>query len=441
MKKKISVLGLGYVGTVLFGCLVREGYNVIGVDIDPVKLELIKKGVSPIIEEGMDQLIAEAIQSDLSEISNDAVYSILNSDVSFTCVGTPSLPNGSQDLSALKRIAIEFGKAMKENPNYHVFVIRSTVIPGTVENLVQPLIEEYSGKKTGIDFGICFQPEFLREGTSIDDYYNPPFTVVGGDSISSVDVVKGVFDHLSCEFITTSIGTAEMMKYVCNIFHALKITFANEIGRFCKSYQVDAHEVMDIVCKDKILNISSAYMKPGFAFGGSCLPKDLRGLNYAAKIKDINLPMLSNVMLSNQVHIDHVVDMILEKQIREVGIAGLSFKGGTDDLRESPLVTMAEMLIGKGMILQIYDPKVNLSKLIGANRNYIEKSIPHISSLMTDSCEQVIGNSKIIVVGQNNKEFIETLYLKCTSEHYVIDLVGCVDRNKLKGEYTGACWS
>lgn len=441
MDKKISVLGLGYVGTVLFGCLVREGYRVIGVDIDPVKQELIKKGISPIIEDGMDQLISEAVASDRSEISDNAVYAVLNSDVSFTCVGTPSLPNGSQDLSALKRICAEFGQAMKNNANYHVFVIRSTIIPGTMENIVRPLIEEHSGKKAGKDFGLCFQPEFLREGTSIHDYYHPPYTVVGGDSDESVDIVRQVFDHLTCEFIATSIGTAEMMKYGCNIFHALKITFANEIGRFCQSYGVDSHEVMDVICRDTILNISPAYLKPGFAFGGSCLPKDLRGLTYAAKVNDIDIPMLAHVMHSNQVHIEHVVEMILERQVRDVGLAGLSFKGGTDDLRESPLVTMAEMLIGKGMKLNIYDPKVNLSKLIGANRSYIEKTIPHISSLMTDSCEKVISSAKIIVIGQKNIEFLEALYAGCTADHFVVDLVGCVDKTKLKGGYTGACWN
>ncbi len=440
MDSKISVLGLGYVGTVLFGCLIREGYSVIGVDIDIVKQDLIKKGMSPVIEEGMDDLIASTVDSDLAEITGDAIYAIKNSDISFTCVGTPSMPNGDQNLNALKRISSEFGKAIKNHSDYHVFVIRSTVIPGTVEGVVQSIIEENSGKKVGKDFGLCFQPEFLREGSSIKDYYNPPFTVIGGDSEKSVNIVKKVFDHLTCDFITTSIPVAEMMKYGCNIFHALKITFANEVGRFCQSFDVDSHEVMEILCRDTQLNISSAYMKPGFSFGGSCLPKDLRGLLYAAKMKDVDLPMLGNILLSNQAHLDHVIRMVLNNNIKKIGMLGLSFKGGTDDLRESPLVNMAEALIGKGMDLKIYDPKVNISKLIGANRSYIENSIPHISSLMTDRCNDVIINSKIIILGQNDPVFIEKLYSLCDAEHHLYDLVGSIEKNKFKGSYTGACW-
>ncbi len=440
MNPRLSVIGLGYVGTVLFGCLVKEGHKVIGVDIDPVKQRLIMQGISPVIEEGMDDLISEAVKSDRAEFSDNAGYAIQHSDISFTCVGTPSLPNGDQDLTALQRIASEFGNSIREHPRYHVFVIRSTVIPGTVEGIVKNIIEECSGKRVGTDFGLCFQPEFLREGSSIKDYYNPPFTVVGGDSEKSVSAVKKVFDHLNCEFLTTSISSAEMMKYGCNVFHALKITFANEIGRFCQAFNVDSNEVMEILCKDTQLNISPAYMKPGFAFGGSCLPKDLRGFLYAAKSRDLELPMLSHVLQSNQTHINHVVEMVLEKGVREIGMAGLSFKGGTDDLRESPLVSMAETFIGKGVHLKIYDPKVNLSKLIGANRKYIEKTIPHIALLMNDNCKDVIIGSKIIIIGQKDDDFIETLYSVCSPEHFVFDLVGCIDRDRLKCGYTGACW-
>ncbi len=440
-KPRISIFGLGYVGTVLFGCLVKEKFNVIGVDIDPIKQELLKQGMSPVVEEGMDELIASTRGSEFAEISDNVIYAVRNSDVSFTCVGTPSLPNGEQNLNAIKRISTEFGKAVKNHSGYHVFVIRSTVLPGTVESIVQPAIENESGKKAGKDFGLCFQPEFLREGSSIKDYYHPPFTVIGGDSEKSIEIVKDIFNHLTCEFVVTSISTAEMMKYGCNIFHALKITFANEIGRFCQKFNVDSHEVMDIICKDTQLNISPAYLKPGFSFGGSCLPKDLRGLLYAARRNDIELPMLANIMLSNNTHLNHVIDMVLAENMREIGMLGLSFKGGTDDLRESPLVTMAEMFIGKGMNLKIYDSKVNISKLLGANRAYIESSIPHISSLMTDSCEDVIQNSKILIFGQNDSIFLEELYTTGRADQHVFDLVGTVDKNRFKGSYTGACWS
>ncbi len=440
MKRKISIFGLGYVGTVLLGCLTREGHNIIGVDIDPVKQNLLRQGQSPIIEEGMQELIAQAMDSGRVEITDDAEYAIHHSDISFISVGTPSMPNGSQNLGAMKRLAEQFGNALKTMSDHHIFVIRSTVIPGTVEETIKPIIEEYSGKKTGQHFGLCFQPEFLREGSSIKDYYNPPYTVVGGDSEDSISVVRKVFDHLSCDFIETSIRSAEMIKYCCNIFHALKITFANEIGRICQPLGVDSHEVMKIVCQDTHLNISPAYMKPGFAFGGSCLPKDMKGLLYTAQRCDIRVPMLSHVLSSNQIHIDHAVEMILSRGIKSVAMVGLSFKGGTDDLRESPLVVMAEKFIGKGLNLRIYDLEVNLSRLIGANRNYIEKTIPHIASLMSENCEEIINESQGIIVGQNEQTFIEKLYTLCREDQFILDLVGTVDRKKITGKYQGVCW-
>jgi len=440
MKRKISIFGLGYVGTVLLGCLAREGHNIIGVDIDPVKQNLLRQGQSPIIEEGMQELIAQAMDSGRVEITDDAEYAIHHSDISFTCVGTPSMPNGSQNMGAMKRLAEQFGKAAKTISDHHIFVIRSTVIPGTVEETIKPIIEDHSGKKTGQHFGLCFQPEFLREGSSIKDYYNPPYTVVGGDSQDSISVVRKVFDHLSCDFIETSIRSAEMIKYCCNVFHALKITFANEIGRICQPLGVDSHEVMRIVCQDTQLNISPAYMKPGFAFGGSCLPKDLKGLLYTAQRRDIRIPMLSHILSSNQIHIDHAVEMILSRGIKSVAMVGLSFKGGTDDLRESPLVVMAEKFIGKGLNLRIYDLKVNLSRLIGANRDYIEKTIPHIASLMSESCEEIINESQAIIIGQNDKPFMEKLYSICRNDHFILDLVGTVDRKRITGKYHGVCW-
>jgi GDP-mannose 6-dehydrogenase len=440
MERSISIFGLGYVGTVLLGCLAADGHRVFGVDIDPVKIKLLQGGQPPILEEGIQELISRAAGRRRTEFTNDSGHAVHNSEISFVCVGTPSMPNGNQDLSALQRITEQLAKALRELDRYHVFIVRSTVKPGTIEKVIQPILEEYSGKKMGKDFGLCFQPEFLREGSSIKDYYNPPFTIVGGDSKKSIAVVRELFNALPGEFIETSIKTAEMLKYCCNVFHSLKITFANEIGRLCQALEVDTHEVMDLVCRDTHLNISPAYLKPGFAFGGSCLPKDLMGILYSAKMKDVELPMLSHILPSNQIHIEHAVDTVLLTGRRSIGMVGLSFKGGTDDLRESPNVIMAEKFIGKGMDLKVYDPHVSLSRLLGANRQYIENTIPHIASLMCESPIELIETSRALVIGQNDKQFIETLYKNGREDHFVLDLVGAVDRKKIRGEYRGVCW-
>ncbi|MBU4185037.1 MAG: nucleotide sugar dehydrogenase [Proteobacteria bacterium] len=440
MKKTISVFGLGYVGTVLLGCMARDGHNVIGVDIDAYKLKLLRDKKSPVLEEGMQDLIESVMNTDLVKVVDDTEYAILNSDISFICVGTPSLPNGSQDLTAIKRVAEKIGSALKNKSEFHVITVRSTVTPGTVEEVMKPIIEEKSFKKTGENFGLCFQPEFLREGTSIKDYDNPPFTIIGGDSKKSISIVCDLFKKLPCDIIETSIRNAEMVKYCCNVFHALKITFANEIGRICQSLSVNSHEVMDIVCQDTQLNISPAYMKPGFAFGGSCLPKDLKGLLYLSKTHDIQVPVISHIINSNIVHIEHAINTVLLMGKKSVLLVGLSFKSGTDDLRESPLVAIAERFIGKGLKLKIFDPHVNLSRLIGANRRYIETAIPHIASLMSDDYEKLIDEAEVIIVGQSHDLFIERLYLLCRKDQFVLDLVGKINKEKIAGEYQGVCW-
>lgn len=437
---KISIFGLGYVGAVSVGCLVRDGHQVTGVDIDQTKLDLIKQGNTPIIEEGMESLMKSVAESGRLTVTNNVSEAVNSTDLSFVCVGTPSLANGGQDLGAIERLSRQLGEALKTVDNYHVIIIRSTVKPGTVEEFIKPILEETSGKKVGEHFGLGFQPEFLREGTSIKDYDNPPYTIVGGDSQKTTDTVKEVFQHLPCEFIATSIRTAEMVKYCCNVFHALKATFANEVGRICQALKVDSHEVMDLVCKDKQLNISRAYMRPGFAFGGSCLPKDLRAIVKIAQESDVSIPMLSNVLPSNQIHVDHAIDMILSQGKKTVGMVGLSFKSGTDDLRESPLVDVAERLIGKGVDLRIYDPEVNVARLIGANKRYIEESIPHISSLMKNSCDEIIDGSDIVIVGLNDKDLVDKVYNQTTSNQFVLDLVGLAEPEKIKGEYRGVCW-
>ncbi len=436
----ISIFGLGYVGAVSLGCLIRDGHEVIGIDIDQAKLDLLTQGHSPIIEEGMQELISNAASSGRMQVSTKAEVGILNSDASFICVGTPSQSNSSQNLDYIKRVCEEIGTALKEKESYHLVVIRSTVFPGTLDSVIKPILEEYSGKCCGTDFDLCFQPEFLREGSSIKDYDNPPYTIVGTNSERAVETMREIFGHLPCPIHATDLGSAEMLKYACNMFHALKITFANEIGRLAQSLSVDPHSVMDLVCKDTHLNISPVYMKPGFAYGGSCLPKDLKAMLYIAKNSDIQVPMLQGIQPSNQNHIDHAIDMVLATGKKKVGMIGLSFKTGTDDLRESPLVSMAERFIGKGLDLKIHDPEVHLSKLIGANRQYIEESIPHIGSLLVESCEELLGQSDVVIIGLHNPAIIETLYTHTRDSHWLLDLVNIPNRNDLKGEYRGVCW-
>jgi GDP-mannose 6-dehydrogenase len=319
-------------------------------------------------------------------------------------------------------------------------VLRSTVQPGTLREVVKPALEQASGKVADRDFGLAFQPEFLREGTSIKDYDNPPITIIGTESSRTGDILKALFGHLPCEFVVTSIGVAEVMKYAANAFHAVKITFANEIGRLSQSVGVDGRDVMDLICRDKQLNISRAYMRPGFAFGGSCLPKDLRALTYVGKQRDVNTPMLSAVMGSNRAHIDHAIERIMGAGIRRVGMIGLSFKKGTDDLRESPLVAVAERLIGKGYDLRIYDPEVNLSRLIGANKRFIEQSIPHIGSLMVEKCEDVVRHGDVVLVGHGGAEVEDVLRRCLQPAQEVVDVSG-IDRETVAGtRYSGICW-
>jgi len=437
---KISIFGLGYVGAVSLACLARDQHHVIGVDIDPKKLDLIRHGQSPIVEAGIQELMRSVLASGRVKVTDDPRIAILDSDLSFVCVGTPSSGNGSQDLSAILRLSEQLGIALKEKSGYHVIVIRSTVQPGTVEGRIRPILEQSSGKHTGVDFGLCFQPEFLREGSSIRDYDNPPFTIIGADSERSAAEVRTIFKGLPGEFISTQIRTAEALKMACNAFHALKVTFANEIGRVCQAMQVDSQAVMQLLCKDTHLNISAAYLRPGFAFGGSCLPKDLKALTYIAKTKDVDTPLLSSLMASNRVHVDHAVDLVLARGKRNVGMLGLSFKTGTDDLRESPLVTVAEKLIGKGMNLRIFDPEVNLSRLIGANRRYIEESIPHIGSIMCVSMEEMMTLSDVVIVGLSEKTLTAQLYEIARDSQYILDLVNLPNRAALRGQYQGICW-
>jgi GDP-mannose 6-dehydrogenase len=437
---RISIFGLGYVGAVSLACLARDGHEVIGVDIDAGKLDLIRSGQSPIIEEGIQELIRHVMASGRVTVTSDARAAVAQSDLSFICVGTPSSANGSQDLTAVLRLAEQIGAAIGAKSDFHTLVVRSTVQPGTVEEKIALILEQHSGKRSGEGFGLCFQPEFLREGTSIRDYDNPPFTIIGSNSERSTALVREVFGHLPCEFVSTEVRTAEMLKMACNAFHALKITFANEIGRIAQSLAVDSHEVMKLVCKDTRLNISPAYLRPGFAFGGSCLPKDLRALTYIAKTHDVNAPMLSSLLASNRVHVDHAIEQVLSSGARTVGMLGLSFKTGTDDLRESPLVTIAKRLIGEGVQLRVFDPEVNLSRLMGANRRYIEENIPHIGSIMSPTMAHMLEGAHTVIVGIFTRSLGEELYRLVEPGQRVLDLVNLPEREKLRGTYAGVCW-
>ena len=437
---RISIFGLGYVGAVSLACLARDGHSVIGVDIDPAKLELIRDGKTPVVEEGMVDLMARVAASGKVSVTSDVIQAVLDSEVSLICVGTPSAPNGSQDQSAIIKLAHDLGRAMRGKSDVHVFVFRSTLVPGTVEDVLRPIVERESGKRDGEDFHICFQPEFLREGTSIRDYDRPPFTVIGANAAEAVTRLREMFGHLPCEIHATSIRAAEMVKYCCNNFHALKITFANETARLCEALGVDAFQVMDLVCKDRQLNISPAYLKPGFAFGGSCLPKDLRATLYLAKTHDVELPMLGNVLASNRMHVEHAIAKVLASGRRRVGMIGLSFKTGTDDLRESPLVLIAEQFIGKGLSLLVYDPEVHLSRLLGANRRFIEQHVPHIGSLMREDIENVIGESDVLVVGLSDTKIFEALARHVREDQIILDLVNIPQREALHGKVMGLCW-
>ena len=437
---KISIFGLGYVGAVSLACLSRDGHEVIGVDIDATKLDLIMAGKTPVVEEGMVDLMAFAAASGRVAVTTDAQQAVLDSEISLVCVGTPSAANGSQDQGAILRLAAEMGRAIAGKSAPHIVVFRSTLVPGTVEDVLRPIIEDESGKKDGVDFFLCFQPEFLREGSSIRDYDKPPFTVVGANHAYPVERLRELFGNLPCRFIETSVRSAEMMKYCCNNFHALKITFANETARLCAALGVDAFEVMDLVCQDTQLNISTAYLKPGYAFGGSCLPKDLRATTYLAKIHDVDIPMLGGIMQSNRNHLDLALNKLLAFGKRKIGFVGLSFKTGTDDLRESPLVTLAEQLIGKGMQLAIYDPEVHLASLLGANRNFIEKHLPHIGQMMRADLAEVINESEVLVIGLSGQAIAETLARSCRAEQVLLDLVRLPNPAAIPAAVHGLCW-
>ena len=434
---KINVFGLGYVGCISAVCMANEGHDVTGIDIDPMKVQMINKGKAPIIEPGLLDAIKKACKSQKLKASADRIGP---ADVSFICVGTPSNENGSIQLDYINRIAEQIGDILREMDSYHVVNVRSTVLPGTIEKKIIPIIESYSKKKAGRDFGVCMNPEFMREGSSISDYYNPPFTVIGEINKKSGKIVAELYKSINAPMFRTAIRVAEMVKYSCNAFHALKITFANEIGNICKKLNIDSHEVMNIFCQDKKLNLSGYYLKPGFAFGGPCLPKDLRALLYKAKDIDLDCPVLGSILRSNVNQLEVAYKLINKSGKQNIGIMGISFKPGSDDLRESPMVELAEKLIGKGFNVSVYDKEVSLAKIRGANKRYIEKMIPHISSIVKPSAQDVFDDSDIIVLCNNSDE-IKKVCMQPDNKKVIIDLVRMfANKKEINKPYEGICW-
>jgi GDP-mannose 6-dehydrogenase len=437
---KISIFGLGYVGCVSAACLASAGHDIIGVDVNPIKVDMINEGKSPIIEPELEDLIKRQVENGKISATLDTKYAVLNSDISFIIVGTPSNGNGSVNLNYIFDVSQQIGRILANKSTYHLIVIRSTVFPGTGDKVIN-IIQEGSGKKVGQDFGYCSNPEFLREGTAIHDFYFPPMTVIGQYDDKSGNILENLYLSVGdAPIYKTDIKVAEMLKYANNSFHALKITFANEIGNICKKMNIDSHKVMDIFCKDTKLNISPYYLKPGFAFGGSCLPKDVKALAYKGKELDVKLPVINSIMYSNELQKQILVDRIISKGKKRIGFLGLSFKENTDDLRESPTVDVIERLLGKGYKIYVYDENVSLSKLIGANKQYIEDKISHIASLIVDDLNEVIDNTDIIVIANRSDKFTE-IKGKIQPQQYVIDLVKLFDSNdEFRGQYDGICW-
>jgi GDP-mannose 6-dehydrogenase len=436
---RISIFGLGYVGSVSAACLADRGATVLGVDVSDLKVEMINAAQSPIVEEGLGELVAAGVAAGRLSATSDVAAAIASTDMSLICVGTPSQGNGGLDLTAVERVAESIGLALRDKADPHVVIVRSTMLPGSTEGLVIPALERTSGRVLGDGLAVCYHPEFLREGSSIRDFGQPPFTIIGGTDATAMAAVAALYDGISAPLVTTGYRVAEMLKYACNAYHALKITFANEIGRVCKEQGIDSHEVMDIFALDTKLNISAAYLRPGYAFGGSCLPKDLRALLHHAGRHDVAVPLLASLLPSNDRQVQAAYDLVVAGGERRIGVVGLSFKPGTDDLRESPLVTLVERLIGRGRDVRVHDPNVAIAKVHGANRAYIAQEIPHIVSIMTDSLDDLVASSEVIVLGNASPEAIEAAAAARPGQR-VIDLARALPTAAGEGRYEGLAW-
>lgn len=436
----LSVLGLGYVGCVSAACFADRGHDVIGVDVNRQKLELVRSGRSPVVEERIGDVVASAVASGRLRVTDDARAAVLSTEVTLVCVGTPSAPDGGLSTAYLERACEEIGAALAVKQAWHVVVFRSTMVPGTCTELLIPILERASGKRVGVDFGVCVNPEYLREGSSVCDFESPPKTVVGESDVRSGETVIALYNGLPGPRFRLSLPVAEMSKYVDNSFHAVKVAFANEIGSLARSVGLDSHTVMDVFLADTKLNISSAYLRPGFAFGGSCLPKDVRALVHTARRHNVDVPLLANLMPANEAHLRRAVDLVLASGRRRVGMLGLSFKPGTDDLRESPLVELAERLLGKGYDVRIYDADVSVSRLVGANRDYIAEHLPHIGHLLTGDVDEVVEHAEICIVGSAAPDVVAAVG-RLTGQ-LVIDLVRLPDAESRRKfpDYVGIGW-
>lgn len=438
---RLSVLGLGYVGCVSAACFAARGHHVIGADVNPDKTDFLRQGKAPVVEERIGEITAEVVAAGMLTVVDDAAAAVLRSDVTLVCVGTPSAPDGGLVTTYLQRAAEEIGRALGAKDGFHVVVFRSTMVPGTCEELLVPLLEQASGKRVGVDFGVCVNPEYLREGSSVRDFLDPPKTVVGESDPRSGALVMSLYEGLPGDRFQVPIRVAEMSKYVDNTYHAVKVAFANEIGAVCRSVGLDSHAVMDVFLADTKLNVSPAYLRPGFAFGGSCLPKDLRALVNTAGRGNVDVPLLASVLPANEAHLRRALDEVMASGRRRVGLFGLSFKTGTDDLRESPMVELAERLIGKGYQLKIYDANVALSRLVGANRAFIAERLPHIGQLLTDDLADVLDHAEICIVGTTDPDVV-TAIDGAGADRLVVDLVRLPDAAaRRKGEgYVGIGW-
>jgi GDP-mannose 6-dehydrogenase len=396
---KIAVFGLGYVGSVCAACLATAGHEVIGVDVNQTKVDLINDGKAPVVEDRLDHRLQGAVAQGTLRATTNVDAAIVQSDMAWICVGTPSLNNGTVVLSQVERVAQAIGTALAVRNHFYIIVLRSTVLPGTVRHRISPKIEAHASKRAGVEFGICYHPEFLREGNALDDFENPSKIVIGASDDRSGDRLVELYRQFDAPLFRLSIEEAELVKYVDNSWHALKVTFANEIGRLAREIGVDGARIMSVFSRDSKLNISPSYLRPGFAFGGSCLPKDLRAITHFARTWGIDVPVLDAVLPSNFRTLEEGVRLIIERGHRRIGLFGLSFKSGTDDLRESPLVELAERLLGKGFDVRIFDSGVNTARLIGANRRFIEERIPHLASLMVDAEESLITHAEVVVLG------------------------------------------
>ena len=435
---RISVFGLGYVGIVTATCLADDGHTVTGVDIHPGKVELVNDGKSPIVEPGLGAKLQSAVSEGRLLATVNTEEAVDQTEISLICVGTPSADNGDLNLAHVRQVCREIGAALSKKDGYHTVVMRSTALPGSLRDTVVPELERASGKNAGKDFAVCNNPEFLREGSAIHDFLNPPKTVVGEFEAGAADPIVELYRSIDAPLVRTSVEIAELVKYVDNTWHALKVAFGNEVGRICKSLGIDSHEVMDIFLADRKLNISPAYLTPGFAYGGSCLPKDLRALSYLAARKDVSCPIIGAISDSNDIQIASALKSVLGLGAERLGLLGLSFKAGTDDLRESPLVELVERLIGKGFDIRIYDRNVNLANLVGTNRDYLMTHIPHIAQLFVDSAEAAIQHGDAIIVGNHDKSFADALD-KAEGKR-ILDLVRIFDSRKSGGLYQGLSW-